>query len=144
MSKNRCSQPSSPYQAELLERQLASRGKNVFYPCIQVMGINRCTPRAKSHFPRYLLALMDSEKIGKSTFRYLPGAAGLIMFGGEAAHVPDGLNQAIRHVPMRATTTQSRPATPAVRSFSQSGPSTGPEAVLEIRIEGTPRIYVPL
>jgi hypothetical protein len=39
----------------------------------------------------------DLEKTGISAPQYLPEAAGLIMCGGEAAHVPDGLNQTIRH-----------------------------------------------
>ncbi len=142
MAENWYALQSKPHKEEMLARQLALRGEETFYPRIRVKGVNPRTRRARPYFPGYLFIRTDLEKAGTSAFRYLPGAAGLIMFGGEAADVPDDLIQAIRQRVGTDTLTKDRACKPGETVFIQSGPLAGYEAIFDSRVTGTDRVHV--
>ena len=72
------------------------REERALPPHTRVKAVNPRPGRAKPPFPDYLFVRRDLKKTGISALQYLPEAAGLIVFGGEAAHAPDGLIQTIR------------------------------------------------
>ncbi len=81
---------------DLLCQQLQSRDIEVYYPCIRVHSPNPHTRKIRPYFPGYLFVHADLDAVGVSTVQWVPGAAGLVCFGGEAAWVSDGILQAIR------------------------------------------------
>jgi transcription antitermination factor NusG len=143
MAENWYALKSKPHREEMLARQLTLRGEETFYPCIRVVTVNPRAHKTKPYFPGYLFVRTDLERTGASTFRYLPGAAGLITFGGEATHVPDGLIQAIRQR-VEAGNKGAAGGTykPGEVVFIQSGPFAGYEAIFDARLPGTDRVHV--
>jgi transcriptional antiterminator RfaH len=88
-----------PNKEEIVFRQLQSRGYEVFYP--RFFSANGKSGRLymRSYFPGYLFIRLDLEKVGVSTFQWMPNTDGLVCFGMKPAFVPDSLVQAIkRHV----------------------------------------------
>jgi transcription antitermination factor NusG len=142
MAENWYALRSKPHKEQILARQLDLRGDETFYPCIRVKAANPRAHKAKPYFPGYLFIRTDLEKVGASSFRYIPGAAGLIMFGGEAAHVPDDLIRAIRQRVEAGNTIAGRACKPGETVFIQSGPFTGYEAIFDARLPGTDRVHV--
>ncbi len=134
---------SKPQKEEMLARQLILRGEELFFPCVRVMPVNPRARRVRPYFPGYLFIRTDLERCGTSTFRYLPGAVGLIMFGGEAAHVPDGLIQAIRwRVEAGQGDPTGRSCKPGETVSIHSGPFAGYEAIFDAHLPGTERARV--
>jgi transcriptional antiterminator RfaH len=142
MAENWYALQSKPNKEEMLARQLALRGDETFYPRIRVKAVNPRARKVKPYFPGYLFVRTDLERTGASTFRYIPGAAGLIMFGGEAAHVPDGLIQAIRQRVEAGNAGEAEACKPGATVIIQSGPFAGYEAIFNARLPGTERAHV--
>jgi len=114
----------------------------MFYPSIRADTVNPRARKTKPYFPGYLFVHTDLEKTGVSAFRYLPGAAGLITFGGEAAHVPDGLIRAIRQRVEADNAIVGGACKPGEMVFIQSGPFAGYEAIFDTHLPGTDRVHV--
>jgi transcriptional antiterminator RfaH len=81
---------------DLLWQQLRSRGVEVYYPCIHTQFVKSRARKIKPYFPSYLFVHVDMDAVGTSTLQWIPGATGLVCFGGEPAWVSDGILQAIR------------------------------------------------
>jgi transcription antitermination factor NusG len=81
---------------DLLWQQLCNRNLEVYYPCICTRSAKPRTRKVKPYFPGYLFVHADLELVGTSTLQWIPGAIGLVTFGGTPASVPDGLLQRIR------------------------------------------------
>jgi len=88
---------SKPRKEEFLAEQMQMRKMEIFDPRIRVQTVNPRARKIKSYFPGYVFVHLDLEKTGTFSMQYIPGATGLVSFGGEAADVPDGLIHAIRH-----------------------------------------------
>ncbi len=87
---------SKPRKEELLYGQLSQRNIDVFYPRIRVQPVNPRSAKVRAYFPGYVFIHVDLTEIGFSSLQWLPGATGLVSFGGEPASVPDGLIVAVR------------------------------------------------
>jgi len=87
---------SKPRKEEFLAEQMQLRKLEIFEPLIRVQTVNPRARKIKPYFPGYVFVQLDLEKTGKFSVEYIPGAAGLVSFGGEEADVPDGLIHAIR------------------------------------------------
>lgn len=82
---------SKPNKELFLFEQLCSRNIDVYCPFIVIKPKNpRCRKR-KPYFPRYLFIQADLDKVGDSFLKWMPGAIGLVQFGGEYARVPDAV-----------------------------------------------------
>lgn len=77
-------------------RQVVNKGIETFYPQIKVQPVNPRSRKRKPYFPGYLFVYVDLEQVGVSTFKWLPHAHGLVIFGDEPAVVPENLIYAIR------------------------------------------------
>jgi transcriptional antiterminator RfaH len=80
----------------LLCQQLLSREIEAYYPCIRLQSNNLHARKIKPYFPGYMFVHTDLDVVGKSSVQWIPGAVGLVCFGGEAAWVADGILQGIR------------------------------------------------
>jgi transcriptional antiterminator RfaH len=136
---------SKPRKEDFLAEQMQMRKIEIYNPRIRVQTVNPRARKVKSYFPGYVFVHLDLEKTGKFSMDYLPGAAGLVSFGGEAADVPDGLIHAIQHrvdeindaggelfdvLKMGATV------------VVHSGPFAGYEAIFDARLPGSDRVRV--
>ena len=81
---------------DLLYQQLHHCDIEAYYPCVHLQPIKSPTRKIKPYFPSYLFVRVELDAVGISFFQWIPGAIGLICFGGEPAWVPDGMLQAIR------------------------------------------------
>ena len=87
---------SKPHKEDVLCRQVVGQGFEIFYPCIPVKSINPRARKVAPYFPGYMFVRVTIEEVGRSAFRWIPHAHGLICFDGAPADVPDDLIAAIR------------------------------------------------
>jgi transcription antitermination factor NusG len=81
---------------DFLLRQLQGREMEAYFPCIRQHSSSPSTRKVKPYFPGYLFVHTDLDKVGISSVQWIPGAIGLVSFGGEPAWVSDGILQGIR------------------------------------------------
>ncbi len=136
---------SKPHKEELLAEQLELRKIEIFAPRIRVQVVNPRARRVRPYFPGYVFVRADLEDMGMSVLQYVPGAAGLITFGGEPAFIPDGLIHAIR---LRVDEINSAGGElfdvlkPGETVLVHSGPFAGYEAIFDARLPGKERVRV--
>ena len=80
---------SKPRKEIQVANYLRSQDIAVYHPTIKVNPVNPRSARIRSYFPRYLFVNADLDEVGTSTLTWVPGAVGLVEFGGEPAVVPD-------------------------------------------------------
>ena len=68
---------------------LSCRGIVTYYPVIHVKPVNPRSSTVRPYFPGYLFILTSLEDVAWSTLQWLPGAVGVVEFGGIPATVPD-------------------------------------------------------
>ena len=88
---------SKPRKEELLWEQLRAREIEAYYPRIRVQPVNPRARKVKPYFPGYVFARVDLEQVNWSALHWMPGATGLVSFGGEPASVSDVILRAIHH-----------------------------------------------
>jgi len=87
----------------------------------------------------------DLEKVGLSTLQWMPGAGGLVAFGGQPASVPENLINAIRkrvdEINMAGGEAREglKRGDPVV---IREGPFAGYEAIFDARVSGDERVRV--
>lgn len=87
----------SKYRNEgFLYQGLRNQGVETYYPCVPIQPVNLPTWKMKPYFPGYLFVHVDLEQVGQTGLAWIPGAIGLVCFGGEPAWVPDTILQEIR------------------------------------------------
>ena len=128
-----------------MAEQLGLRKVETFAPHIRVQVVNPRARRMRPYFPGYVFIHVDMEKDGRSVYQYVPGTSGVVAFGGEPAHVPDGLIQAVRHRvdEVNAAGGELFDALKAGDTvIVQDGPFAGYEAIFDVRLPGTERVRV--
>lgn len=136
---------SKPRKEEFLAEQMQMRKIEIFDPLIRVQTVNPRARKIKPYFPGYVFVHLDLEKTGKFSVQYIPGAAGLVSFGGEVAEVPDGLIHAIR-----TRVDEINEAGGELFDVLEiggtvvvhSGPFAGYEAIFNTRLPGSDRVRV--
>jgi transcription elongation factor/antiterminator RfaH len=136
---------SKPNKEDFLARQLESHGVEVFFPRLRVTPVNPRSRKMRPYFPNYIFVHVDLELINASNLRWMPGASGLVSFGGEPASVPDFLIAAIQrqvdhlNVSTRNLTDGLQSGDPVI---IQDGPFAGYEAIFDTRLSGQDRVRV--
>ena len=136
---------SKPNKEELLYEQLCLRKVDAYYPSIKVRPVNPRARKRKPYFPGYLFVNTDLEAIGTSALRWMPGAIGLVDFGGDPASIPDELLQTIRHNVEHVNGVAEKQKTnfkPGDSVTIQSGPFAGYRAIFDSRLPGRERVRV--
>ena len=136
---------SKPRKEEFLSEQLESRRIDTYCPRIRVQVANPRARKVRPYFPGYVFVHADIQQTGLSAFQYIPGAAGLVAFGGEAAHVPDNLMNAIR-LRVDEINAAGGELFDALKSGDtvviHSGLFAGYEAIFDARLPGSDRVRV--
>ena len=135
---------SKTRKEELLCEQLSIREIETFFPRIRVKPVNPRARKIKPYFPGDVFGYVDLEHVGKSGLDWIPGAIGVVNFGGEPVSVPDHLIYSLQqHLEVINATYN------AVEKFQTGdivtihwGPFTGYEAVFDASLPGRDRVKV--
>jgi transcriptional antiterminator RfaH len=76
---------------------LCANGFETFYPSVVVKPVNPRSSKIRPYFPSYLFVHADLEAVGEGALQWMPGAVGLVRFGGEPAIVPDHFIYELEH-----------------------------------------------
>ncbi|HXF85224.1 MAG TPA: transcription termination/antitermination NusG family protein [Anaerolineales bacterium] len=136
---------SKPNKEDFLAGQLLSYGVEVYYPKIRVSPVNPRARKERPYFPNYLFVHVDLEIVKASTLQWMPGASGLVSFGGEPASVPDPLIAAIKqHVEKLNASfhSASHDLKRGEKVVIEAGPFAGYEAIFDVRLPGRDRVRV--
>jgi transcriptional antiterminator RfaH len=87
---------SKPQKEALLRERLRIQRVEVYLPTLRVRPVNPRAKKEQPFFPGYLFVHVDLEQIPISELRRIPGAVGLVCYGGEPASIGDGLVRAIQ------------------------------------------------
>lgn len=100
----------SKYREEaLLWQQLCSREIEVYYPRMQIKTVKLVSPKVRPYFPGYMFIRVDLDVVGQSRLQWIPGAMGLVSFGGDPAYVSDSILHGIRDRVDRMNSTKADP-----------------------------------
>jgi transcription antitermination factor NusG len=136
---------SKPNKEDALYQQLDSQGIDVFYPRIRVTPVNPRSKKVKPYFPGYMFVYTDIEKVGISTFQWMPFARGMVSFDHEPATVPEGLIHAIRRKIDEVNAAGGEVFNGLHKGDSvliHEGPFAGYEAIFDLRLPGSERVRV--
>lgn len=136
---------SKPRKESALWKYALSKGVECFYPRLRVNPVNPRSKKIKPYFPGYMFIKADLEKVGRSTFRWMPHSLGLVQFDGEPAPVPDGMVQGIQHTVAEiaeAGGEKFEGLQPGDRVFVESGPFSGYKAIFDTQVSGQDRVRV--
>ncbi len=137
----------SKHQKEsLLQEQLSLHNLEVYCPMLQMEGKSPRARKAWPYFPGYLFTHVDLADVSTSVLRWLPGAIGLVSFGGEPAYVPDTLLNTIRCRIEQINDTNrmllQKTLKPGDKVMVHSGPFAGYEAIFCTQLRDTERVQV--
>jgi transcription elongation factor/antiterminator RfaH len=136
---------SKPRKEDFLAEQLRIRKIDIFNPHIRVNPVNPRARKLQPYFPGYIFVRVDLDQTGFSMLQWMPGAVGLVSFGGKAALVSDDLIQAIRN---RVSTINiaggelPNGLNPGEAIMVHSGPFAGYEAIFDSHVSGSARVRV--
>jgi transcription elongation factor/antiterminator RfaH len=136
---------SKPLKEALLWEQLSLQNIESYYPCIRVQPINVHARRVKPYFPGYIFGHVDLEQTNLSTLQWMPGAAGMVSFGGVPSSVPDHIIAAIRHRVDEINAAGGellRDLKPGDIVTIREGPFSGYDAIFDTRLSGEERVRV--
>ena len=136
---------TKPRKEDFLAEQMEIRRIEIYNPRIRVQTVNPRARKIKAYFPGYVFVHLDIEKVGRFSMQYIPGAAGLVSFGGEAAEVPEGLIHAIRRRVDEINNAGGElfdVLKIGETVVIHSGPFAGYEAIFDARLPGSDRVRV--
>jgi len=136
---------SKPQKEKFLYEQLCSREIEAYYPNIRVKPVNPRSRKFKSYFPGYLFVHVDLEQVGISSLQWVPGAVGLVNFGGEPAFIAESVLHAIR-VKVEQISTDAKNYFDGLKPGDivsiNEGPFAGYKAIFDTRLSGGQRVQV--
>lgn len=134
---------SKPHRENHVYAQLCTIGVETYYPSVRVQPVNPRSSKIRPYFPGYMFVYSnpDSDKLG--LVQWLPGAVGLVQFGGTPATVPDAfieqLRQRLEEI-SRVGGLRSNVMQPGERVQIVRGPLEGYEAIFDARLGGSERV----
>lgn len=136
---------SKTRKEDLLCEQLRIREIETFYPRLYVQPVNPRSRKIRPYFPGYVFGRVDLAEVGRSILEWIPGAVGIVNFGGDPAPVPDHLVTALReHLETvnAANRKSSEKYRPGDVVAIQGGPFSGYEAIFDVHLPGRDRVEV--
>ena len=136
---------TKPHKEEAVWHLIQAQGFGAYYPRLRVEPVNPRARKVRPYFPRYLFVQADVDEAGLSAFQWMPGAVGLVCFGGIPAPVPDSLIDAIRRNLGGISAAggellyRVKPGDPVV---IQDGPFAGYQAIFDARLNSKDRVRV--
>jgi transcription elongation factor/antiterminator RfaH len=136
---------SKPMKEAFLWEQLSLHQIECYYPYIRVQSLNPHVRRVKPYFPGYLFGYVDLEQTNLSTLHWMPGAAGIVSFGGIPSSIPDHIIAAIRRR-VDEINAAGREWLDSLKPGDivtiQDGPFGGYDAIFDARLSGEARVRV--
>jgi transcriptional antiterminator RfaH len=136
---------SKTRKEELLCEQLRLREIEIFYPTLHVRPVNPRSKKIRPYFPGYVFGRVDLDELGRSIVDWLPGAVGIVSFGGDPAQVPDELVTSLRQHLSRVNASNGKEIEkyqPGDVVAIRAGPFSGYEAIFDVRLPGRDRVEV--
>ena len=136
---------SKPNKEELLYKQLLTREIEVYFPCLDIKPVNPRSRKTKPYFPGYMFIHVALDKIGLSTFQWMPYAVGLVTFDKEPATIGDDVMRALIkkiEILRQKQTNSSSPFKPGNKLLVNSGPFAGYEAIFDANLPGRDRVRI--
>jgi transcription antitermination factor NusG len=136
---------SKPQKEKLLYEQLCLRKFEAYYPIIHVKPVNPRARTFKSFFPGYLFVHVDLDLVGISSLQWVPGAIGLVNFGGVPASIEESVLQAIRSKVDKSRIDDHYFYNGFKRGDTVSindGPFSGYKAIFDSSLSGNQRVQV--
>ena len=136
---------SKPQKESLLFEQLLLREIEAYYPCIRLKPVNPRSRKINPYFPGYLFVHVDLNFIGISSLKWIPGAIGLVDFGGEPPFIDESVVQAIRQKVEQCNTASSKPFAmlkPGDPVSICEGPFWGYKAIFDTTTSESERVRV--
>ncbi len=124
---------TKPHRESQVESYLRSQGILTYFPTFDVHPVNPRSSRLRPYFPGYIFARVDLEEIGISAINWIPGAVGIVQFGGQAAVLDDVVIEEMR-ARIRANQlrdTKSEAFQPGDKIIVQKGVFAGSEAIFD-------------
>lgn len=136
---------SKPRKEEFLLEQLLSHKIEAYCPRIRVQPVNPRARKIKPYFPGYVFVHLNLEQTNLSSLQWMPGATGLVSFGGQPAFVHDSLVLAIRKRVDEINAAGGEllnALKPGDEVSIETGPFAGYEAIFDARLSGSERVRV--
>ncbi len=136
---------SKPTKEALLWEQLSLQGIESYYPCIRIHPVSVHARKLKPYFPGYIFGYVDLECVNISMLQWMPGASGIVSFGGIPSTVPDNVIVAIRRRVDGINASGGElfdGLKPGEVVCIQEGPFNGYEAIFDARLSGEERVRV--
>ena len=134
-----------PHKEHVVYQRLQGWDIQTYLPLVRVNPKNPRAAKQKPFFPGYLFVYTDLENVGTNTINWLPGAIGLVSFGGVPATVPENL---IRELQQRLAQIEAEGGLifaelePGDKVRIVEGPFAGYEAIFDMRLPGKDRIQI--
>ena len=136
---------SRPCKETLIRERLRIQRIEVYLPSIRIKPVNPRARKEQPFFPGYLFIHVDLEQISVSELRRIPGASGILCFGGEPATVGDLLIRTIQRQIEDITESNNQ----YVDRFKSGdwvvindGPFANYKAMFDCRLSGQDRVRV--
>jgi transcriptional antiterminator RfaH len=134
-----------PHRELQVVRYLHSNHILTFYPTLKVKPVNPRSSHTRGFFPRYLFVQADLAAVGLNGLQWIPGAVGLVSFGGEPAVVTDAfiheLNRRVARIEQAGGLHLD-----GLKQGDQvqivKGPFTGYEAVFDVHLPAEERVQL--
>ena len=136
---------SKPRKEDLLWEQLQVREIEAYHPCIRVQTVNPRARQVKPYFPGYVFVRVDLKQVNWSSLHWMPGATGLVSFGGQPASVPEAMIRTIRHRVDQINASGGEQLEGLKRGdpvVIQGGAFDGYEAIFDTKLCGNERVRV--
>lgn len=136
---------SKPQKEKMLYEQLRLREIEAYYPSIRVKPVNPRSRKYVSYFPGYLFIHVDLALVSFSSLQWVPGAVGLVNFGGEPPSIAEPIVQAIR-VKIENNLADEFYFYQGLKHGDPvsigEGPFAGYKAIFDTRLSGSQRVQV--
>ena len=136
---------SKPQKEMLLRERLSIQQIEVYLPSIRVKPVNPRARKEQPFFPGYLFIHADLERISVSELQRIPGATGMVCFGGEPAVVGDSfirtIQKQVEAINDSANSYLDR-LKPGDLVVINDGPFATYKAVFDCRLSGSDRVRV--
>ena len=135
---------AKPQKEEFLYQQLCLRTIETYFPRIRAKAVNPRARKVKPFFPGYMFLRTDFSTSSIALLQWIPGAIGIVSFGGEPASVTDDfihlLQKQLGEINQGKQDIDGlKPGAPVVIC---DGPFRGYEAIFDSRCSGTDRIRI--
>lgn len=132
-------------ETQVYQYLVGVREVETFYPYVTVKPANPRSARIRPFFPGYLFVRADLEATGESALQWVPGAHGIVRFGGEPAVVPEHLIYILKQRIEQIRADHKLLSTDLKRGEwveITEGAFAGYEAIFDMQLSGQDRVQV--